>query len=93
MTLSEIEILYAHKTHSSEDVSVVVHLLNGLTPCPTMKMKLKDGNPESEWEVTGYGMVPIESLNADPPVLMLGLKNLNTSSEPLMTGQRLIEVR
>ncbi|QDU09244.1 hypothetical protein [Gimesia aquarii] len=90
---SEIKILCVHKSPESEDLNVVINLLSGPTPCPTMKMKLKDEDSENEWEVTGYGMIPIESLNADPPVLVIGLKTTSNSKQLLTAGQHLVEVR
>lgn len=87
---SEIEILFAY-TDPSNNIKVVAHLLQGLQPCPTMKMKLKGG--ESVWEVTGFGMIPAEAAIEDPPKLALVFKNPGDSNEPLEAGQHLVEVR
>ncbi|QDU09245.1 hypothetical protein [Gimesia aquarii] len=88
--ISEIEILFAY-IDASNNIVVAAHLLQGLQPCPTMKMKLKGG--ESVWEVTGFGTVPAEAAIADPPKLALVFKNPGDSNEPLKAGQHLVEVR
>tara|TARA_R110002095_G_scaffold84604_1_gene73534 strand:- start:10740 stop:10907 length:168 start_codon:yes stop_codon:yes gene_type:complete len=55
-----------------------------------MRMKHKDGS--SLWEVTGYGMVPVEALNCDPPKLILSFKKIDESDEWLSAGDCLFEV-
>tara|TARA_R110002111_G_scaffold18931_1_gene46151 strand:- start:329 stop:496 length:168 start_codon:yes stop_codon:yes gene_type:complete len=55
-----------------------------------MKMRLKDGS--SLWEVTGYGMVPVEALNSDPPKLILSFKKIDESDEWISAGDSLVEV-
>lgn len=53
-------------------------------------MRLYDGG--CLWEVTGYGMVPVEALNADPPKLILSLAKIDESDEWISAGDSLVEV-
>lgn len=83
-----VELVSSDKT--SDDIQVAVRLIKGGTPCPTMKMELKDGS--SLWEVTGYGMVPVDALNFDPPKLILSLRKIDGSEEWITAGDCLVEV-
>lgn len=87
---AEIKVEHVSSDRTSADVQVAVRLIKGGTPCPTMKMRLNDGS--SLWEITGYGMVPVEALNCDPPKLILSFKKIDESDEWLSAGDCLVEV-
>lgn len=87
---SEIKVELVSSDNTSGDIQIAVRLIKGGTPCPTMRMKHKDGS--SLWEVTGYGMVPVEALNCDPPKLILSFKKIDESDEWLSAGDCLFEV-
>lgn len=87
---AEIKVEHVISDRTSADVQVAVRLIKGGTPCPTMKVRLKDVS--SLWEITGYGMVPVEALNCDPPKLILSFKKIDESDEWLSAGDCLVEV-